>query len=61
MVDREQLVVSKGAQIQSNANINNAKNFHESLRGVYRPSRFSVYHVRTAGGDLIKNKELILA
>ena len=29
----------KAAQIQSNANINDTKNFYEALKGVYRPSR----------------------
>ena len=51
----------KAAQIQSYANINDAKNFYEALRGVYGPSRFSLHPVRSIDGVLIKNKELILA
>ena len=33
----------KAAQIQSYANINDATNFYEALKGVYRPSRFSLH------------------
>ena len=47
------------AQIQSYANINDAKNFHETLIGVYGPSRFSLHPVRSTDGIQIK-KELIL-
>ena len=50
----------KAAQIQSYANINNTKCFHEALKGVYGPSRFSLHPVRSTDGVLIKNKELIL-
>ena len=49
----------KAAQIQSNANINDAKNFYEALKCIYRPSRFSLHPVRKIDGVLIKNKELI--
>ena len=49
------------AQIQSYANINDAKNFYEALKGVYGPSRPSVHPVRSTDGVLIKNKEFILA
>ena len=48
------------AQIQSYANINDAKNFYEELKCVYGPSRFSLYPVRSTDGVIIKNKELIL-
>ena len=55
----------KAAQIQSYAisyaNINDAKNFHEALKGVYWPSRFSRHPVRSTDGILIKKNELILA
>ena len=50
----------KAAQMQSYANINDARNFHEALKGVSGPSRFSLHPVRSTGGVLIKNKELIL-
>ena len=52
--------VQKMAQIQSYANINDTKNFYEALKGVHRPSRLSLHHVRSTDGVLIKNKELIL-
>ena len=51
----------KAAQIQSYANINDAKNFYEALNGVYGPSRLSLHPVRSTDGILIRNKELILA
>ena len=51
----------KAAQIQSYANIVDAKNFYEALKGVYGPSRFSLHPVRSTDGVLIMNKELILA
>ena len=51
----------KVAQIQSYANINDAKSFYEALMAVYWPSCFSWHTVRTTDGVLIKNKELILA
>ena len=51
----------KAAQIQSYANINDAKNSYEVLMGVYGPSRFSLHPVRSTDGVLIKDKELILA
>ena len=51
----------KAAQIQSNANIKDAKNIYDALKGVYGPSRFSLHPVRSIDGVLIKNKELILA
>ena len=35
----------KAAQIQSYANINDAKNFYEALKGDYGPSRFSLHPV----------------
>ena len=50
----------KAAQIQSYANINDAKNFYEGQKGFYGPSRFSLHPVRSTDGVLIKNKELIL-
>ena len=50
----------KAAQIQSYANINDTKSFYEALKGVYRPSRFSLHPVRSTDGVLIKNNELIL-
>ena len=50
----------KAAQIQSYANINDTKSYYEALKGVYRPSRFSLHPVRSTDGVLIKNKELIL-
>ena len=43
----------KAAQIQSYANINDAKNFFEALKGVYGPTRFSVHPVRSIDGMLI--------
>ena len=49
------------AQIQSYPNINDAKNFYETLMGVYGPSRFFMHPVRSTNSVLIKNKELILA
>ena len=49
----------KAAQIQSYANINDTTSFYEALKGVYRPSRFSLHPVRSTDGVLIKNKELI--
>ena len=52
--------VWKAAQIQSYANINDAKSFYEALNGVYGPSRFSLHPVRSTDGVLLKNKELIL-
>ena len=48
------------AQMQSYANINDTKSFIEALKGVYRPSRFSLHPVRSTNGVLIMNKELIL-
>ena len=51
----------KAAQIQNYANINDTKNFHEVLKGVYGPSRFSLHPVKCTDGVLIKNKELIFA
>ena len=51
--------VRKAAQIQSYANINDAKNFYEALKGVYGPSRFSLHPVSNTDGVLIRNKELI--
>ena len=51
----------KAAQIQSYANINDAKNFYVALKGVYGPSRFFLHPVRSTDGVLIKNKEFILA
>ena len=48
------------AQKQSNANINDAKDFYEALDGVNGPSRFSLHPVRSTDSVLIKNKELIL-
>ena len=53
-------LAGKAAQIQSYANINDAKSFYETLKGVYGPRRFSLHPVRSIDGDLIKNKELIL-
>ena len=50
----------KAAQIQSYANINDAKSFCVALNGVYVPRRFSLHPFRSADGVLIKNKELIL-
>ena len=50
----------KAAQIQSYANINDAKNFYEGLKGVIGPTRFSLHPVRSIDSILIKNKELIL-
>ena len=50
----------KVAQIQSYANINDTKSFHEALKAVYRPRHFSLHPVKSIDGDLIKNKELIL-
>ena len=47
--------------MQSYANINDARNFYEALIGVNGPSRFSLHPVRSSDGNLIKNKELILA
>ena len=49
----------KAAQIQSYANINDAKSFYEALKGVYGPSR-SLHPFRSSDGIVIKNKELIL-
>ena len=49
------------AQIQSYANINDAKSIYESLVIVYVPIRFSLHPVRRFDGVLIKNEELILA
>ena len=37
----------KSAQIQSCANINDAKNLYEALKEVYGPSRFSLHPVRS--------------
>ena len=51
----------KAAQIKSYANINDAKNYYEALKGVYGPSGFTLHPVRRADVILIKNKELILA
>ena len=51
----------KAAQIQSYANINDAGNFYEALKGVYWPSRFSWHPVRSTDGVRVRNKELILA
>ena len=48
------------AQMQSYANINDTKSFYETLKGVYRPRRFSLHPVRSTDGVLIKNKELII-
>ena len=53
--------VRKAAQIQSYANINDAKNFYEALKGVYGQSHFSLHPVRSTDGVLIRNKELIIA
>ena len=53
--------VRKAAHIQSNAYVNDTKNFYEALNGVYVPSRFSLHPVRSTYGVLIKNKELIVA
>ena len=50
----------KAAEIQSYANINDANNFYDAPKGVYGPSRFSLYPVRSTDGVLIRNKELIL-
>ena len=50
----------KAAQIQSYANINDTKSFYEAQKGVYGPRRFSLHPVRSTGGVLINNKELIL-
>ena len=50
----------KTAQIQSYANSSDTKSFHEALKGVYGPSRFSLHPVRSTDGILNKNKELIL-
>ena len=50
----------KAAQIQSYANIDDAKNFYNALKGVYGPRRFSLHPVRSTDGVLTKNKELIL-
>ena len=50
----------KAAQIQSYANINDAKSFYEALKAVHGPRHFSLHPVRSIDGDLIKNKELIL-
>ena len=52
--------VRKAAQIQSYANSNDTKNFHEALKSVYGPSRFSLHPVRSTDAVLIKNMELIL-
>ena len=49
------------AQIQSYANLNDAKNFNNALKGVYWPNRFSLHPVKSNDGVLIKNKELFLA
>ena len=46
--------------MQSYANINDTKSFHEALKGVYGPRRFSLNPVGSTDGVLIKNKELIL-
>ena len=51
----------KAAQIKSYANINDTKNFHGALNGVYWPSRFSFLPVKSTDGVLIRNHELILA
>ena len=51
----------KVAQIQSYANINDAENFHEAVKGVYGSTRFSMHPVRSIDGVLIKNKKLSLA
>ena len=48
----------KAAQIQSYANINDAKNFYEAPRGVYGPCHFSLHPVRSTDGVLIRKKEL---
>ena len=58
-MDGEQLVGAE--QIQSYANINDANNLYEALKGVYGPSHFSVHPVRNTDGVLINNKEMILA
>ena len=50
----------KAAQIQSYANINDARSLYEALKGFYVPRHFSLHPVRSIDGDLIKNKELIL-
>ena len=50
----------KAAQIQRYANINDTKSLYEALKGVYRPSRFSLHPVRSTNGVLIKNKVLFL-
>ena len=52
--------MQKAAQIQSYANIIDTESYYEALNGVYGPSRFSLFHVRSTDGILIKNKELIL-
>ena len=51
----------KAAQIQNYASINDAKNFYETQKGVYGPSRFSLHPVRSTDGVLVRNKELVLA
>ena len=51
----------KSAQIQSYANINDAKNFYEAPNGAYGPNIFSLHPVRSTYGVRIKNRELILA
>ena len=48
------------ARKAAHAIINDAKNFYDALRGVYRPTRFSLHPVRSTDGVLIKNKELLL-
>ena len=47
----------KAAHIHSYANIYDAKNFYEALRGVYGPSRFSLHPVRNTDSvlTLIRN------
>ena len=51
----------KAAQIQSYANINDAKSFYEAPKVAYGPRCFSLYPVRSTDGVLINDKELILA
>ena len=43
----------KAAQIQSYANIDDAKNLYEALKGVYGRSRFSLHPVRSTYGVVI--------
>ena len=51
----------KAAQIQSYADINDARKSYEALEGVYGPTLFSLHPVRSIDSVLIKNKEFILA